>query len=914
MISPPVTDSSFPNADALEVLEQSPLPMVITEKDHSLKYANPAFAKYFGYTAKKINALGGAAALFENREVYPEIKKFCAEGKEWDGYAIINRNKGKELILKVNAVAVSGKTGGLIIYFSETNEARRRIFQQGQLLRATAFCSNLLITQELKSAFAEVVEIMGKAAKTDKCYIFENIQLPDSDQVFMSLVARWNSPQGQTSFSDARDSFISYTNIPGMLDTFVQNQIYQGNTVDAPTEFKKILHKQGILSYLILPILKENHLWGFIGYDDCTQEKLWEEPEVAALQLLANTIGSVLARQDLRIEVERKNQQLESAIKGSKDSLWDIDVVQNQVYYSPQMLELLGYKDHELHGNLNDFETIIHPLDRERVVSGFFSLLNSAIDIKEAEIRLVTRQKETIWARVNAKYTKNAEGQVVRVSGSNTDITMEKAYQQTIHESEEKYRQLVDNLKEVVFSADKDLHLTFLSKGWKQFSGLDAERTQGTPIFSYFDTSNVAEARRFFSHLLQTPNTYNVRTFLMKNASGAIVWADIHARAVFRENEFFEIQGTINDITEKKIAEEKLKESEEKYRLISENMSDLIMVQNPAEEFIYVSPSVKDILGFTPEEILGKTSKDFFQREFKKKQLDGEEVVMSYRIKRKDHKYIWLETVQRKIYNDHGELEALQSATRDITSRKTAEEKLKKALDKEKQLNEFKSNFISRASHEFRTPLSTIQSSVEILSDFKSKMDKDILEKFEKHADRIKNQVTRVTNLMNDVLTLGRLDAGKAPVHARQECLVDFTQSLIEDLFSNQPDGRKIELIVTGKKRLVNFDATLLTQVFSNLISNAFKYSAGKANPQLEINFKSRSTSITVRDFGIGIPQEEQASIFQSFFRAKNAFEIPGTGLGLVIAKEFVELQKGKIQVKSEQNKLTEVIIELSEN
>jgi signal transduction histidine kinase len=228
-----------------------------------------------------------------------------------------------------------------------------------------------------------------------------------------------------------------------------------------------------------------------------------------------------------------------------------------------------------------------------------------------------------------------------------------------------------------------------------------------------------------------------------------------------------------------------------------------------------------------------------------------------------------------------------------------SEMKLKKSLLKEKELGELKTSFVSTASHQFRTPLAAIQSNSELLQIIAESLHEETSKRFGKITTRITSEIGKMTELMDDVLILGKLTAGKVDLKQQDINLVDFCIELAKDFNEIQSDGRIMEIVTNGKQYDVKLDPKLLTHSLSNLFSNAFKYSVGKNNPELIISFQSKEFVLTVKDYGIGIPKDELTKLFQPFFRANNVTEIKGTGLGLSIAKEYFEINKGAITAKS---------------
>ena len=221
------------------------------------------------------------------------------------------------------------------------------------------------------------------------------------------------------------------------------------------------------------------------------------------------------------------------------------------------------------------------------------------------------------------------------------------------------------------------------------------------------------------------------------------------------------------------------------------------------------------------------------------------------------------------------------------------------SLSKEKELGQLKTSFVSIASHQFRTPLAVIQSNTELLEMLNDMDVKQEPEKYKKITNRITVAISKMTDLMDEVLVLGKLTSGNVHYKPEDLDLVEFSNVLIQQFNSIQEDGRKLDFKIDGESYQVNLDPKLLTHSFSNLISNAFKYSVGKENPELCIHFKPTEVVLSIKDYGLGIPEEEQLHLFEPFFRAVNVTEIQGTGLGLSIAKEYVEVNKGAISAKS---------------
>jgi signal transduction histidine kinase len=235
-------------------------------------------------------------------------------------------------------------------------------------------------------------------------------------------------------------------------------------------------------------------------------------------------------------------------------------------------------------------------------------------------------------------------------------------------------------------------------------------------------------------------------------------------------------------------------------------------------------------------------------------------------------------------------------------------QELTESLSREKELNEMKSHFVSLASHEFRTPLSTILSSSSLLEMY---TESDQQEKRMVHINRINTAVKNLTDLLTNFLTLERLAKGFVQTENTLFNLPEFLDAVVGDLDGMVSKKNQWITCTHSGENMVEQSKTILKNVLLNLLSNASKYSANEKEIQLNSKVANHYITITVKDEGIGIPAEDQKKLFTEFFRAGNAGEIPGTGLGLSIVKKYIDLLNGKISFVSMPGKGTEFTIVL---
>jgi len=245
----------------------------------------------------------------------------------------------------------------------------------------------------------------------------------------------------------------------------------------------------------------------------------------------------------------------------------------------------------------------------------------------------------------------------------------------------------------------------------------------------------------------------------------------------------------------------------------------------------------------------------------------------------------------------------IRDRTRDlvklVAELESAKEHVNALFIKEKELNQLKTRFVSMASHEFRTPLSSIQLSATLIDKYTPKQD---IENIEKHTGKIKNAVGNLTTILNDFLSLEKLEAGKVEVHPTWFSIINFAEEIVEEMQLISKQDQHIIYEHKGISAQVFLDINLLKNSVINLISNAIKYSGENTMIQFNSILKDDELLIEIKDNGIGIPETDLHHLFEPFFRAHNTGSIPGTGLGLNIVKRYVRLMNGNVACESAQN------------
>jgi len=233
---------------------------------------------------------------------------------------------------------------------------------------------------------------------------------------------------------------------------------------------------------------------------------------------------------------------------------------------------------------------------------------------------------------------------------------------------------------------------------------------------------------------------------------------------------------------------------------------------------------------------------------------------------------------------------------KEVADRKRAEIDVLKALAKERELNEMKSKFVSIASHEFRTPLSTILSSLSLIDQYRQLGQ---LEKIEKHASRARASANHMTSILNDFLSVGRLEEGRVEIIKESLNIPELLSDVSEEIKLTLKPGQQIETNFDSDIGVLFTDSRMVRNILFNLLSNASKYSGDGKTIRINCHRRDAVLVISIQDEGIGIPEDDQRNLFDRFFRASNVTTIQGTGLGLNIVKRYLDLLNGSISYTS---------------
>jgi len=368
----------------------------------------------------------------------------------------------------------------------------------------------------------------------------------------------------------------------------------------------------------------------------------------------------------------------------------------------------------------------------------------------------------------------------------------------------------------------------------------------------------------------------------------------------------------LRESLEQKVKErtEELRESERLYKSIARNFpSGVISIFDKTYKYLFAEGQGLYELGIETSDLIGL---DYLSRiDPRARTLVKEELDKVFKGEPKSFEVV----VEDRIYainavplsDESREVNKILVVERNVTSEKQVAKKLEETLHKERELTEMKSRFVSMASHEFRTPLSTINSSASLIHKYHERQE---FEKIVKHVDRIKSSVRNLTSILNDFLSFEKLESGNVSVNSELCCVPTLLHEAFDEMTSIIKPKQFIRY--EGPEKLtIKTDGKLLKNTMLNMLSNAIKYSREDGEIIVTLEDLYKGVRISVQDFGVGIPQKDQKNLFSRFFRAGNVINIEGTGLGLNIVVRYLELLKGKISFESKEGEGTIFFITL---
>ena len=580
------------------------------------------------------------------------------------------------------------------------------------------------------------------------------------------------------------------------------------------------------------------------------------------------------------------------------------------VFSNDQASQIMRVTNAELLGS--DPITWIHPEDLSEILQ-LRQDLQDGQDIREHyEVRIAGTDKEVRWINIRPKQVPWGKSHATLTFFS--EITEHKSMLEALKRSEERYRAVVEHSGEgmVVVHDGKFVFVNKRAAEMVQMTQEDMLREGYLHRVHPEDHAVVDERRRRRLAGEPVPNRYEIRLLL---PSGDVRWVEIGVSVVPWDGTQASLT-FFSDVTERKHAEKELQRtSSEREAILNTALVGIALSVNQRNQ--WVNDKFAEMLGYSRSDLIGQRSQDFYFVTEAEEQLGAQQTSAllttgsfstERQLKRRNGESFWVQMAGRCV-RDHDPDSGVIWTFLDISDRIKAEQNTLAALDKEKELSELRSRFVTMTSHEFRTPLATILSSAELLKYYSDRLPES--EKMEV-IQSIENSVHRMTRMLDRVLLLGKVDAQMLEFQPSNLDISKLCKSLLQDAIAQFPKSKcTVEARLPADLPIGSYDEKLLRHIFSNLLSNAIKYSPYGGQVLFDVKREGAATVFTVSDQGIGIPAEEVTHLFESFHRASNVGDIQGTGLGLAIVKNAVELHGGSIAVHSGAGQGTRFVVRL---
>ena len=610
-----------------------------------------------------------------------------------------------------------------------------------------------------------------------------------------------------------------------------------------------------------------------------------------------------------------REDRYRAILDGITEGYYEVDLAGNFIFFNSAMCRMLNHPPSKMVGM--NFRSYLSEGDASKVHEVFRRVFRTGEPEKGFDYELIRRDGSFIPIAVSVSLIRDQAGRPAGFRGLARDISARKRAEEALLKSEQKFRLIVENIRDIYFRCDLEGTLVMVSRSALSKLGYDSfDEIIGRPVLSlYMDPSQ----REQYLRTLRVQGYVDDFWIRIKKKDGTPVDGSVSSSFCYDEHgNPVGMEGIIRDITERMRMEEKLRRSEERYRLMADNIRDLIWTMDLRMNLVYVSPSMETMYGYTPEETKGFRFEKLLTPDSVQKVLALYGVIKSLMAKgilsgkgfsetlvlehvRKDGTTFWGETQVSITVDGDGRIVGLQAVTRDITERKRAE-----ALAKDKKAaeiaNRAKSEFLARMSHEIRTPLNGIIGMTELC------LERDPDETLQGLLQTIYGEARSLSGLVNDILDLAKIEAGKMVLEKAPFDLAELVRNVAEGFAPRAAQKRlHFETYVAPDipAKLVG-DPVRLRQVLVNLIGNAFKFtSEGGVSLSGELVRDAGGTvavQFSVSDTGIGIPPDRQQRIFEAFEQADGSTtrQYGGTGLGIAIAKEIVGMMGGEIGVVSE--------------
>jgi len=606
-------------------------------------------------------------------------------------------------------------------------------------------------------------------------------------------------------------------------------------------------------------------------------------------------------------KLKESEKKFRYIIENTEDAIVVLDLEGKLLYFSPQLSKML--KGREINGNSRLFH-FIHKNDVKELITFYKIALKEKKILKNpVEFRILPKDGDYIWISSSHKKYYDDEGNVIGLISTLKDITDKKKAEQKLEESEQKYRLITEESNDLIRVLNQKFEIEYINENsLKSLLGYNKQEVLGKNSIILNHPSEYKEVRRFMLKLFKYGE--NMHETIIRHKNGKWLWFENKGKMFTDEHGDQKYLFISRDVTERKKTEKALKESEEKYRSLYKNSPNAVVLTNEMGFILDINSSAERILGYQREEVIGRNYTDFnmvnydqisiIKKIYKDLYNGIKPKPIELQIKNKKGNLSWISFQSSMIKTDKEII--IESICQDITSKKKAENLIIEDNKRLMELNKIKSEFISRASHELKTPITSIYGGSQILMElYKDQMCSDAIE----FIELINRGGKRLKLLVDNLLDASRIDSNKLRLNLQSENIAQIIRDSTNQIrYLAYKRNLIIEQHLPETVNIV-IDKIRIEQVFTNLISNAIKNTPRKGIISLVLEEKPDCVIFRVKDSGIGLKKKEMDKLFKKFGKIERVgpkmdVDIEGSGLGLYLSKEIIDLHGGNIWVESE--------------
>ena len=612
-------------------------------------------------------------------------------------------------------------------------------------------------------------------------------------------------------------------------------------------------------------------------------------------------------------EARHANRLLTLAAQMAHVGHWRLDLPSNVLTWSDEVFRTFGLDPAAGVPSLRDAVDAYHPEDRDKVACFISDSIHEGSDY-EFSARALRPDGNLREVICRGCCEIGPDGHVAAVFGTILDVTAMRASERAVRESEARYRLLAENTRDMIAQVDFDTTRRYVSPASRRLLGYEPEELVGTKSLDMVHIDDQPVVRAVMTDLASGARRSAVQRKRYRRKDGRYVWVEVGYQVFHDEAE--RPVGCIacaRDITDNIEAEHRLTESEQRFRLLAENTSELIILGHDDGRRSYISPAAKRLLGFTPDELGAMRLRDHVHPEdlshfyaATARSMQEGEVSCVYRALNKDRGWIWVEGVFRRIPDAVGNEPTIVATFRDVSEREAQAEALHQAKEAAEQASQAKTDFLATMSHEIRTPLNAIIGFTDILVG-SGRLEPDL----QRQAELVRTSGVTLLTIVNDILDFSKVEAGAIELAVEPfalRSLIDNSVAIVRGIATSK--HIQVRTIIDDKlPASLLGDEARLRQVLLNLLNNAVKFTpAGSVTLMIREDggaMEGVRLHFSVTDTGIGIPKAKQERLFQRFSQVDGSVHrtYGGTGLGLAICKQLVELMGGEIGLHSEEHR-----------